>query len=105
VREQIRAAEELGIHGWVLWNARSAYERAYLRDASGKLAVGALKAGETDKTDKTDTLLKADTTVRADSAVTSDTAARADTALKADTAVAPDSTVVKPDSIPHDSQP
>lgn len=31
VREQIRAAEELGIKGWVLWNPRSAYEQAYFR--------------------------------------------------------------------------
>ncbi len=30
VREQIRAGEELGINGWVLWNPRSAYQRAYL---------------------------------------------------------------------------
>jgi hypothetical protein len=29
VREQIRAAEELGIKGWVLWNPRSAYETGY----------------------------------------------------------------------------
>jgi hypothetical protein len=114
VREQIRAAEELGIHGWVLWNARSAYERAYLRDASGKLAVGALKAGGEnsageaggkDSAARRDTVIPADTTALADSAVKSDTAVKADTAIKADTAVAPDSTVVKPDSIPHDSQP
>lgn len=26
VREQIRAAADLGIHGWVLWNPRSAYD-------------------------------------------------------------------------------
>jgi hypothetical protein len=31
VREQIRAAEELGIKGWVLWNPRSAYESGYFR--------------------------------------------------------------------------
>jgi hypothetical protein len=31
VREQIRAAEELGIKGWVLWNPRSAYETGYFR--------------------------------------------------------------------------
>ena len=28
VREQIRAAEELGLRSWVLWNPRSAYDRA-----------------------------------------------------------------------------
>jgi hypothetical protein len=114
VREQIRAAEELGIHGWVLWNARSSYERAYLRDASGKLAVGALKAGggnsagesgQKDSAARRDTVIPADTTALADSAVKSDTAVKADTAIKADTAVAPDSTVVKPDSMLHDSQP
>jgi hypothetical protein len=38
VREQIRAAEELGIKGWVLWNPRSAYESAYFRPKS--TAVG-----------------------------------------------------------------
>ena len=31
VREQIRAAEELGIKGWVMWNARSDYDREYFR--------------------------------------------------------------------------
>jgi hypothetical protein len=31
VREQIRAAEELGIRSWVLWNPRSAYEDGYFR--------------------------------------------------------------------------
>ncbi|MGH7499984.1 MAG: putative glycoside hydrolase [Gemmatimonadales bacterium] len=31
VRDQIRAAEELGIKSWVLWNPRSAYEPAYFR--------------------------------------------------------------------------
>ena len=31
VREQIRAAEELGIHSWVLWNPRSAYEPGIFR--------------------------------------------------------------------------
>lgn len=34
VREQIRAAEELGIKGWVLWNPRSAYEAGYFRPKS-----------------------------------------------------------------------
>lgn len=31
IREQIRAAEELGIQSWVLWNPRSAYQRDALR--------------------------------------------------------------------------
>jgi hypothetical protein len=31
VREQIRAAEELGITSWVLWNPRSAYDPAIFR--------------------------------------------------------------------------
>ncbi len=31
IREQIRAAEELGITSWVLWNPRSVYQRGALR--------------------------------------------------------------------------
>jgi hypothetical protein len=31
IREQIRAAEELGINSWVLWNPRSVYKRDSLR--------------------------------------------------------------------------
>jgi hypothetical protein len=31
IREQIRAAEDLGIRSWVLWNPRSVYQRAALR--------------------------------------------------------------------------
>jgi len=31
IREQIRAAEELGIRSWVLWNPRSVYPRDALR--------------------------------------------------------------------------
>lgn len=31
IREQIRAAEELGINSWVLWNPRSVYQRDALR--------------------------------------------------------------------------
>ena len=44
VREQIRAAEELGIKSWVLWNPRSAYDPAIFRprDAS----VGRRGAGQ-----------------------------------------------------------
>ena len=29
VREQVRAARELGVRSWVLWNPRSAYQRSY----------------------------------------------------------------------------
>ena len=35
IREQIRAAEELGIRSWVLWNPRSVYQRDSLRPPSG----------------------------------------------------------------------
>ena len=91
VREQIRAADELGIHGWVLWNARSAYERAYLRDASGKLAAG---AGA--RVDTTDRRTDGQTGRRTDGQV--DTMAKADAVIKADSSAKPDSTV-KPDSI------
>jgi len=38
VREQIRAAEELGIEGWVMWNARSDYDREYFRSAPAPAA-------------------------------------------------------------------
>ena len=31
IEEQIRAAEELGIDTWVLWNPRSVYQRDSLR--------------------------------------------------------------------------
>ena len=31
VRDQIRAAAELGIEGWILWNPRSAYLKGYLK--------------------------------------------------------------------------
>lgn len=31
VREQVRAAAELGLTSWVLWNPRSVYERGYFR--------------------------------------------------------------------------
>ncbi len=35
IREQIRAAEELGITSWVLWNPRSVYQRGALRPKHG----------------------------------------------------------------------
>lgn len=34
VREQIRAASELGLDSWVLWNPRSVYERGYFKSDS-----------------------------------------------------------------------
>jgi hypothetical protein len=40
VREQIRAAEELGIRSWVLWNPRSAYDRGIFRPAAGTVTAG-----------------------------------------------------------------
>ncbi|HEX7121057.1 MAG TPA: putative glycoside hydrolase [Gemmatimonadaceae bacterium] len=43
IREQIRAAEELGIHSWVLWNPRSVYQRDSLRP----LRIAARNAGMT----------------------------------------------------------
>jgi hypothetical protein len=44
IREQIRAAEELGIDSWVLWNPRSVYQRNSLRpyrDAEAAVPGGA----------------------------------------------------------------
>jgi len=35
VREQVRAAAELGIDSWVLWNPRSVYSRGYFKPDSG----------------------------------------------------------------------
>ena len=35
IREQIRAAEDLGITSWVLWNPRSVYQRGSLRPKEG----------------------------------------------------------------------
>ena len=41
VREQIRAAQELGIDSWVLWNPRSAYEAGYFRPKTTTAHLGA----------------------------------------------------------------
>lgn len=41
VREQIRAAEELGLKSWVLWNPRSAYDAAIFRPRSAALGLSA----------------------------------------------------------------
>jgi len=35
IREQIRAVEDAGLHSWVLWNPRSAYDPAIFRPATG----------------------------------------------------------------------
>jgi hypothetical protein len=52
VREQIRAAEELGITGWVLWNPRSAYDEGIFRPhavvTSAAVPTTARPAGRTD---------------------------------------------------------
>jgi hypothetical protein len=43
IREEIRAAEDVGITSWVLWNPRSVYQRAALRPKNGgpaPVAVG-----------------------------------------------------------------
>jgi hypothetical protein len=40
VREQIRAAEELGLESWVLWNPRSAYDPGIFRPEVSSLSVG-----------------------------------------------------------------
>jgi hypothetical protein len=39
VREQIRAAEELGLDSWVLWNPRSAYDPGIFRPKSAAMSV------------------------------------------------------------------
>ncbi|OLB68078.1 MAG: hypothetical protein AUI09_01335 [Gemmatimonadetes bacterium 13_2_20CM_2_66_5] len=39
IREQIRAAEELGIDTWVLWNPRSVYQRDSLRPYREQVAI------------------------------------------------------------------
>ena len=46
IREQIRAAETLGIQSWVLWNPRSVYPREALRPyRTGGRGAGALSGG------------------------------------------------------------
>lgn len=39
VREQIRAAEELGLDSWVLWNPRSAYDPGIFRPEAASMSV------------------------------------------------------------------
>ncbi len=45
IREQIRAAEELGIMSWVLWNPRSVYQRDALRPYPTEVRVVATSGG------------------------------------------------------------
>jgi len=45
IREQIRAAEDLGIESWVLWNARGVYDPEIFRKKAGQRGGGA--AGQT----------------------------------------------------------
>jgi hypothetical protein len=46
IREQIRAAYELGIESWVLWNPRSVYQRASLPPYPSGIARVAASGGE-----------------------------------------------------------
>ena len=39
VRDQIRAAEELGLRSWVLWNPRSAYDAAIFRPKTAAMSI------------------------------------------------------------------
>ncbi len=45
VREQIRAAEELGLDSWVLWNPRSAYDPGIFRPETASVTTGAEPTG------------------------------------------------------------
>jgi len=46
IREQIRAAEELGITSWVLWNPRSVYQRDALRPYRTEVRTASSGGGE-----------------------------------------------------------
>jgi hypothetical protein len=48
VREQIRAAEELGLKSWVLWNPRSAYDQGIFRPEPAAVGMTAEDAGRPD---------------------------------------------------------
>jgi hypothetical protein len=50
VREQIRAAEELGLHSWVLWNPRSAYEAGFFRSRTAAAVSSATGSSLTEGT-------------------------------------------------------
>ena len=45
VREQIRAAEELGLDSWVLWNPRSAYDPGIFRPETASAGTGSAPSG------------------------------------------------------------
>ncbi len=45
IREQIRAAEDVGITSWVLWNPRSVYQRGSLRPKNGGDQSSAAQSG------------------------------------------------------------
>jgi hypothetical protein len=45
IREQIRAAEDVGIRSWVLWNPRSVYQRGSLRPYPNVLEIRAEQPG------------------------------------------------------------
>jgi hypothetical protein len=47
VREQIRAAEELGLKSWVLWNPRSIYQSGYFLPAGA--AIGMVPSDDTSR--------------------------------------------------------
>lgn len=49
IRDQIRAAQELGLESWVLWNPRSVYQRAALPpypSVAGRVAASGATGGE-----------------------------------------------------------
>ena len=46
IREQIRAAETLGIQSWVLWNPRSVYPREALRPYRTAVTTAALSESD-----------------------------------------------------------
>jgi hypothetical protein len=46
VREQIRAAEDLGIHDWVMWNARGVYPAGAFRPVTRSGAAASEVASE-----------------------------------------------------------
>ena len=48
VREQIRAAEELGLKSWVLWNPRSAYDQGIFRPEPAAVGMTAEDTGRPD---------------------------------------------------------
>jgi hypothetical protein len=45
IREQIRAAEDVGIFSWVLWNPRSVYQRDSLKPPRNTVAAASASDG------------------------------------------------------------